>query len=467
MFPYVFTTVSALVWLSLAPLTWAATYYADAARPNNSASCDQAQSRGTAKKTINAAIGCMSGGDTVVVLDGQYHEMLSTYQGAQAGVNAIPNGLSAQRPTIIRAEHKHGAILTMTPSGDYYASIELGPGAAHITFENFVLDGNNWRVAMGFSSNEGIEHIHATDILIRRMDHMGVKMAGDNHVFTRVDMEYIAWRPDGQLTPGTQTQSTCGQGGNNFCYNEPADFAHHLCEGYCHAYYIYGANWLVTEGTIKHIDGYAYQHSGSNPAPNHTYRNMALEDIRGVAALNHHATLYNLTAKKMLTGITTNGAHTIVHNTFTQTNTRHGNVGLLVNQQTGPPSLIKNNLFFDFAGEYIFINDGSGNNLLASGPHPNVQGNVCDVRQSGCLYVAPGTPLVTNVGAGDFRLVATSPAVNAAVNDSSVAAYTPDKGGVPRPQGGGRDAGAYEFTTGGTSTVLPPPTLSLAPRSGP
>jgi hypothetical protein len=51
-------------------------------------------------------------------------------------------------------------------------------------------------------------------------------------------------------------------------------------------------------------------------------------------------------------------------------------------------------------------------------------------------------PAFVNAGAQDFRLQATSPAIDAGTRVNEV---TVDYTGVPRPQGAGHDIGAYEY----------------------
>ena len=59
----------------------ATTYYVDASRPDDTGN---GLSLATAKKTLNAAVNLMAGGDTLLVKAGTYNERLNT--------NSIPSG---------------------------------------------------------------------------------------------------------------------------------------------------------------------------------------------------------------------------------------------------------------------------------------------------------------------------------------------------------------------------------------
>src|SRR5262245_30177398 len=77
------------------------TYYVST-NGSDANSCATAKSSATPKQTINdAAVNCLSKGDTLLVRDGTYNERL--------GNNVLPSG-SSDAPTILKAENKHGAI---------------------------------------------------------------------------------------------------------------------------------------------------------------------------------------------------------------------------------------------------------------------------------------------------------------------------------------------------------------------
>src|SRR5215831_13853034 len=70
-----------------------ATYYV-ATTGSDSNSCRSAQSQSAPKLTINAGIGCLSAGDTLIVKQGIYNEVID---------DTIPSG-SPGNPTIVKSE---------------------------------------------------------------------------------------------------------------------------------------------------------------------------------------------------------------------------------------------------------------------------------------------------------------------------------------------------------------------------
>src|SRR5438477_12176503 len=79
---------------------WATTYYV-APSGSDGASCASAQNTLTPKQTINAGIGCLSGGDTLIVKAGTYNETIP---------DTIPSGVAGAYTTV-KSEVKGGAIL--------------------------------------------------------------------------------------------------------------------------------------------------------------------------------------------------------------------------------------------------------------------------------------------------------------------------------------------------------------------
>src|SRR5262249_29397338 len=81
-------------------LVHGATYYV-AKTGSDSNSCSNAQSQSNPKLTINAGVGCLGAGDTLIIKSGVYDELLE---------NVIPSGTSSALVTV-RAEEQHGAII--------------------------------------------------------------------------------------------------------------------------------------------------------------------------------------------------------------------------------------------------------------------------------------------------------------------------------------------------------------------
>ncbi len=88
-------------------LAHGATYYV-ATTGSDSTSCANAQSQSTPKLTINAGIGCLSSGDTLIVKAGIYNEIIP---------DNIPSG-TAGTPTTVKSEGR-GIGVTLRLMGLY------------------------------------------------------------------------------------------------------------------------------------------------------------------------------------------------------------------------------------------------------------------------------------------------------------------------------------------------------------
>ena len=137
----------------------AATFYAKTTG-SDSNSCTQAKSDSTPKRTINAGIACLSGGDTLIVGNGKYDEVISD--------NGYPRGYSGTPPpagragayTTIKAQNVHGATIRANGDGEFrYLTLFDQASSHHIQLEGFVLDveyrasGMGYCGAFGFSSD--------------------------------------------------------------------------------------------------------------------------------------------------------------------------------------------------------------------------------------------------------------------------------------------------------------------------
>jgi len=109
---------------------------------------------------------------------------------------------------------------------------------------------------------------------------------------------------------------------------------------------------------------------------------------------------------------------------------------------------LQNNIFRVFPGEW-YVGVGtvtpSGSNNLCYG---------IDSCPSALTASVSSDPQFINPAGNDFRLSATSPAIDKGISTG----ITRDLSGAIRPEGGAYDIGAYEFASGGT---LPAPSLAL------
>ncbi|MGZ3746480.1 MAG: choice-of-anchor Q domain-containing protein [Pseudobdellovibrionaceae bacterium] len=113
-------------------------------------------------------------------------------------------------------------------------------------------------------------------------------------------------------------------------------------------------------------------------------------------------------------------------------------------------SRILNNIFIGDASPYA-IDANSGTdiitdyNFLATSSF----GAVAEITDAHSIN--GGNPKFVNAVAYDYRLQSNSPAID---KGTPIAGLTYDLIGVPRPTGAGYDIGAYEYTSGATSTIL-------------
>ena len=123
---YMFKNVyQALIFVALLPgFVQAATYYVGTSGNDDLNSCETAKSAAAVdrKRTINGGIGCLNGGDTLVVGNGTYIEQISD-SGCPGTCVGIPSG-SAGAFTVIKAENIGGVIIkSNVPSGDITSNI--------------------------------------------------------------------------------------------------------------------------------------------------------------------------------------------------------------------------------------------------------------------------------------------------------------------------------------------------------
>lgn len=110
----VFQIVCIVLLFFVVPYVFSTTYYVDGGMADNSG---DGISWGTAKKTIGAGIGSMSGGDTLYVKDG-------TYTGTLNRIYSVPSGTAGDY-TEIYAENDWGVTLSATGGDAYQEPIDI------------------------------------------------------------------------------------------------------------------------------------------------------------------------------------------------------------------------------------------------------------------------------------------------------------------------------------------------------
>lgn len=446
-----------LVILCLAQVSEAVTRYVGKSGSNgNSCATSQSSAAGSRKLTINAGISCMAAGDTLIVGNGVYQEMLTDSGGYPGPVPAVrpPSGSSWGTATIIKAENIHGAIIEAVFTG-WQEVVSFGEsGTQYISIEGFVFDagkdqptvggGEGTRRGIYISDNGGF--VRYQDIRIDYPSDQGAQgnFAVGGWEFIRVDMNNVGYH-------STTDANICDACGNYPDYCETA---------VCHGYYVGGTGGaLIDGGTIDRVHGFAHQLYAANV----TVRNQTIKRTLSYGSITSgsgasgnlfYNNVYIQTAGAVDIRESSNCA--IIGNTVYDSVVNRTGGTEWVFHVVGSNNQIKNNLGVDFlpsGDSFVFSSAVGGSNVIPGNPTNGglVGGNVCAATgQNGCTNTSTGMTYFVNPGAGDLRLTSTSPARNQGLTLSSP--YNVDKDGNTRTAP--FDSGAYEFVTGTPANVL-------------
>jgi len=137
-------------------------------------------SEGTAKLTITAALGAISGSDTIIVHTGTYEELI------HYGLIGIPSGSSGSPTTIMAATGETVTIKAPTGSADAYSVVGIF-GPSYVTFKDFILDADNevnGTVTVEYPS----EHIRFEGNVIKNAIFNGLGVFASNNEFIGNDI---------------------------------------------------------------------------------------------------------------------------------------------------------------------------------------------------------------------------------------------------------------------------------------
>jgi parallel beta-helix repeat protein len=212
-----------------------------------------------------------------------------------------------------------------------------------------------------------------------------------------------------------------------------------------YGFYYNGHDGLIEGNVIYDNTGYGLHlyHSGSNDVNNNIVRNNIFYG-NGFDDGERHDTLGGV--------IIASGENNLFYNNIVDKNT---GIGVTVAYTNGS----RNNQLYN---NTVFGNSGSGIEIFDSAPQTVVRNNIV-YGNGGTIadWGAVGTvlsnnlttdPKFVNPSAHDFLLQEGSPAIDAGV---MVSAVTTDIIGVPRPQGGIYDIGAYEYHKGVAPLAVP------------
>jgi hypothetical protein len=382
---------------------------------NDATSCAQAQNASTPRRTINAGIACLSGGDTLVVHGGTYREV----------VGKLPSGLStAQRTTLQAAPGE--TVLVTPPSwpGDTSIGVLNGEG------NYLIIDGINVD-AQGLTGR--MISVSGHDNIFRNMNLQGSYSQGIQGDATNTQFLNLELHHSGQYCSG---------------HSDPYCPYH----GYHHGFYMStdsGPGNVIDGCNIHDIpDGHGLQLYGGT----WTVRNSILANMpygNGIFALTSNVVMYNNIfinngGSSFGAGIyVTAGGAKIYHNTFYTPSPNGNQVGIYLR---ATDTIVRDNILMTVARS-------SSNYIVRENGGATLDHNLCTVAAAGCDAVEPTMArIVLDAASGNFHLVANSPAIGSGI---PVPEVTVDKDGNPLPRTGAVDMGAYQYAPKGP--VLPAP----------
>jgi hypothetical protein len=336
---------------------------------NDATPCAQARQAQTPRRTINAGIACLSGGDTLIVGGGTYDEAIYDWQGAYAGgtTSILPSGISESSPTTIMAAP--GETVWLRPSMAHPG------GAAQIEIDNsryIVMDGINVNfggmTAYIVTAGKDSSHLEFRNMELTNSRHCGVGAYGNHLRFINMYVHNNAFGPPA---------SAGGQA--------------------CHGFYVAGSNGLYDRIKVHDHDGYGLQFScdgcggagGNNVVQNSTFYN---NKQGGVVAGGSNNNVFNSIFYNNGIGIIAYGS--AIHNTV-----YNNTSGILVG---GSPE-VRNNIAI--GGDTI------GPHYTGSGA--NASNNLCSGSGFGCTIQGTASSVFVNAGNADFHLKSGSPAKGA------------------------------------------------------
>jgi hypothetical protein len=379
----------------------AATYYVDKNVGSDTNSCAQAMNPAGPKQTINSGISCLSAGDTLIVKAGIYDEIF-TNPFSQTGDSWIDK-------ITVKAESPRSVIIKPI-SGDY-AMLFDSASQKYIELNGIEIDASN-ALACGVCIRANAHHIRFKDSAILNAANQGVLIfteegaSPDFNEFIKVEVANTAW--------------------NRPCFGKDGLTAEN---GFCHGFYISSNNNFLDGVNLHHSNGYGLQFFPKGNRGN-TIRNSLSHDNFGVGIGSFgdgNRVINNVIYNNGGGGLFIEETNTLVYNN-TVYNNPLGHGGLTI---SGTGHRVKNNLFFQ----------------------NNVVGMPLDATN-----LVGADPQFTDAANGNFRLQATSQAIDAGISLQGVATASD---GIRRPQGTASDIGSYEFSNATGDIVAPVPPADL------
>jgi hypothetical protein len=338
-------------------------------------------------RTVSKGVSKLTPGATLYVKAGTYAEAL---------IHKIPRGNSWSQPVTVAAYPGHSVTL-QPPSGNPAVLRFVGP-QSYIVVRGFILDAANVQydaVKITHSSYSGAaHHIRIQDCEIKNAPQMGIltSLGANSNEFVGLSVHD----------------------------NGQTDFHHGV--------YLATDSNLVADSDVYRNSGWGvhvYSQSGSTNF--NVIRNNRLFDNARVGARGDGVVLAS-------------GQGHQAYNNLVWGNKR----GIVV-RAGARVALVANNAVYANRQDGILLESSSydtqvRNNISWKNIGPNFNNGASGTVQSNNLMGVD--PRFVNVTAFDFRLQAGSPAID---TGTPVSAVTVDFDGVPRPQHGGYDIGAFEW----------------------
>jgi parallel beta-helix repeat protein len=395
--------------LAVSTRTEAASYYVSLAG-SDSRSCATAQSISTPKRTIAAGVACLSPGDTLYIRGGTYGTSDDVIDSSRF---TVPSGTSWSNPVTISGYPNEDVILQ--PPNNTHAVMLTSGAPSYVIVRDLILDyARDTSGREGIYVSNGAHHNRFLQMEIRYVKSFGVvfSRAGGNSPFNELINSEVHHTGNGGNDPtnghGLYILSSDNLFEGNYIHDNEG-YGFHLYDDYGDkevSRNVVRRNRIYNNGLTHSIAYAVVTRWGSD---NQIYNNLIYNNRGGIQ-------------------IYTESANTVVYN-----NTIVGNKdeGIVMQYYRTAPT-VRNNIVY--ANGATIVNNGG----LAG--TPVVDHNITT------------DPLFVNRSSNDYQLTPNSPARDAGTTAPSV---VNDFIGVPRPQNGAFDVGAFEYT------VAPAPVTGL------
>ncbi|MBN1673950.1 MAG: right-handed parallel beta-helix repeat-containing protein [Kiritimatiellae bacterium] len=382
---------AAAILLAAGSLAGAATYYVDGPGGDGLADGGKDANGGTLEApwlTIEHGVQQLKPGDTLEIRGGEYTDVIR---------NTIPSGTPAARVTV---ENYRDEVVTIGPAEEVRTDnlVLICGDKSYITVKGLVLDGKR-RVRDEMvqidcdRAGAWPHHLRLEGVTVKEGGSRGIRLVVNDSEFINLKIIHNGRNREEDhglmlagcrnLIEGCEIARNCAYGLHLYGGSKPID------------------NNVVRSNYVHDNRKGAILATGTRNVGNAAYNNVFVDNsvtIRGTATKFYNNTVVG------------KGAPVSVNGTAS--------------------AEIRNNILAG-GSRVRGLNDSRGGKPI------NQDAVVAD-------NLSTADAMFVDQGAGDFRLKAGSPAIDAGI---ALAEVTVDKDGIPRPQGGAADLGAYEFTS--------------------